>query len=50
VFVVKQGELTRESSRLEATVEKLKKEKEGLEKEIGRQEALRPKVPPDGQK
>ena len=50
VFVVKQGELTREISRLEAGVERLKKEKEALEKQIGRLEAQRPKVPPDGQK
>jgi chromosome segregation ATPase len=50
VFFVKQGELTRESSRLEATVDRLKKEKEALEKEIGRLEAQRPKVLPDVQK
>ena len=50
VFVVKQGELTRETSRLEATVERLKKEKEALEKEIGRQEAQRQKAPPGGDK
>ena len=50
VFVVKQGELTRETSRLETTGDRLKKEKEALEKEIGRLEAQRPKVPPDGQK
>ena len=50
VFVVKQGELTRETSRLEATVERLKKEKEALEKEIGRQEAQRQKTPSEGQK
>ena len=45
VFVVKQSELTRESSRLEATVEQLKTEKEALEKEIGRQEAQSEKAP-----
>jgi DNA repair exonuclease SbcCD ATPase subunit len=50
VFVVKQGELTRETSRLEATVERLKKEREALEKEIGRQEAQRQKAPPGGDK
>ena len=50
VFVVKQGEMTREGSRLEATVERLKTEKEALEKEIGRQEAQRQKTPVEGQK
>ncbi len=45
VFVVKQGELTRDTSRLETTVERLKQEKETLEKEIGRQEAQRQKTP-----
>ena len=50
VFVLKQSELTRETSRLEATVERLKKEKEALEKEIGRQEAQRHKASPIGQK
>lgn len=50
VFVVKQGELTREVSRLEATVERLKKEKEALEKEIGRLEAQRQDTPAEGQK
>lgn len=50
VFIVKQGELTREASRLDATIERLKKEKEALEKEIGRQEAQRQKNPSEGQK
>jgi hypothetical protein len=50
VFVVKQGELTREVSGLDATVEQLKKEKEALEKEIGRQEAQRHQAPVEGQK
>jgi chromosome segregation ATPase len=50
VFVVKQGELTREASRLDATIERLKKEKEALEKEIGRQEAQRQKNPSEDQK
>ena len=50
VFVVKQGELTRETSRMEGTVERLKKEKEALEKEIGRLESQLPKVQPEGQK
>lgn len=48
VFVVKQGELTREASRLEATVERLKKEKELLEKEIGRLEGQRLKSSSSG--
>jgi chromosome segregation ATPase len=50
VFVVKQGELTRESSGIEATIVRLKSEKAALEKEIGRLGAQLPKVPPDGQK
>jgi chromosome segregation ATPase len=50
VFVVQQGELTREISRLEATVERLKKEKEALEKEIGREEAQRQKAPTGDEK
>ena len=50
VFVLKQSELTRETSRLETTVERLKKEKDALEKEIGRQEAQRQKASPVGQK
>ena len=50
VFVVKHGELTREIARLEPTVERLKKEKETLEKEIGKQEAQRLKPATDGQK
>jgi chromosome segregation ATPase len=50
VFVVKQGELTRESSGVEATIVRLKSEKAALEKEIGRLGAQLPKVPPDGQK
>lgn len=50
VFVVKQGELTREVSRLEATIERLKKEKEALEREVGRQEAQRQKNLSEGQK
>ena len=45
VFVVKHGELTRESSRLEGTVEQLETEKEALEKEIGRHEARSEKAP-----
>jgi len=44
VFVVKQGELTREISRLEDTVKQLRAEKEAIEKETGRQEALRVKA------
>ena len=50
VFVVKNGELTREISRSEASVELLKKEKEPLEKEIGRLEAQRQIIPPNGDK
>ena len=50
VFVVKQGELTREIARLEVIAERLKKEKEALEKEIGRQEAQRQKAPAGGDK
>jgi chromosome segregation ATPase len=50
VFVVKHGELTRESSGLEATIVRLKSEKAALEKEVGRLGAQLPKVPPDGQK
>ena len=50
MFVVKKGELTREISRLEASVELLKKEKEPLEKEIGRLEAQRQIIPPNGDK
>ena len=50
VYVVKQGELTREVSRLEATSERLKKEKEVLEKEIGRQEAQLLKNPSEALK
>jgi membrane fusion protein (multidrug efflux system) len=50
VFVVRQGEITREASRLDATIERLKKEKEALEKEIGRQEAQRQKNPAESQK
>jgi chromosome segregation ATPase len=50
VFVVKQGELTRESSGIEATIVRLKSEKAALEKEIGRLGAQLPKVPPDSQK
>jgi chromosome segregation ATPase len=45
----KHGELTREVSRLEASLERLKKEKEALEKEIGRQEAQPLKASPAGQ-
>jgi len=49
-FSAKQGELTREVSGLEATIERLKKEKEALEKEIGRLEAQHQKAPSEGQK
>ena len=45
----KQGELTREISRLESSLERLRKEKEALEKAIGRQEAQQPKVSPASQ-
>ena len=44
-FSAKQGELTREVSGLEATIERLKKEKEALEKELGKLESQKPKVP-----
>ena len=50
VFVVKQDDLTRETSRLEFAVESLKKEKAALQKEIGNLEAQRQKNLPDGQK
>jgi len=50
VLSVRQGEMTRESSRLGAVVERLKMEKDALEKEIGRQEAQRQKIPLDGPK
>ena len=40
----KQGDMTREVSRLETIVEELKKEKDSLEKEIGRLEAQRQKA------
>jgi chromosome segregation ATPase len=46
----KQGELTREVSRLETTVEQLKKEREALEKQLGRQDAQHQKAPTEGQK
>lgn len=45
----KQGELVRESSRLETVIERLKKEKETLEKELGRLEGETPKSPTGGQ-
>lgn len=45
---VKQGELTREVSGLEANIERLKKEKEALEKEVGRMEGQQPKPPSAG--
>ena len=49
VFVVRQGELTRETSRLEATIERLKTEKNALEKENGRQEAQSKNSSTEGQ-
>jgi chromosome segregation ATPase len=45
----KQGELIRESSLFEAQIERLKKEKETLEKELGRLEGETPKSPTGGQ-
>jgi chromosome segregation ATPase len=45
---VKQGELTREVSGLAAAIEQLKKEKEALEKEVGRLEGQKPKPPSEG--
>jgi chromosome segregation ATPase len=44
----KQGDLTREVSGLEATIERLKKEKDALEKEIGQMEGQKPKPPSEG--
>lgn len=48
-LVAKQAELTRDLGRLEAEIEKRRKEKEALEKEIGRLEAQRPKPAPNSQ-
>ena len=45
----KQGELTRESARLEGGIEQLKKEKEALEKELGHLESQQPKPRTGGQ-
>jgi chromosome segregation ATPase len=45
---VRQGELTREVSGLAAAIEQLKKEKEALEKEVGRLEGQKPKPPSEG--
>jgi chromosome segregation ATPase len=47
-FSTKQGELTREAARLESSVEKLKKEREVIEKEIGGLESQRQKAPTGG--
>jgi chromosome segregation ATPase len=47
-FSAKQGELTRAVSALEATIERLNKEKEALEKEIGQMEGQKPKTPASG--
>jgi chromosome segregation ATPase len=44
-FSAKQGELTREVSRLEAIIEGLKKQKEALEKEVGGLEGQKPAQP-----
>jgi len=40
--------LTREVSGLAAAIEQLKKEKEALEKEVGRLEGQKPKPPSEG--
>ena len=45
----KQGEFVREISRLESVIERLKKEKEELEKELGRLEGQQPKSLTGGQ-
>lgn len=45
---VKQGELTRQVSGLETDIERLKKEKEALEKQIGKMESQQPKQPSEG--
>jgi chromosome segregation ATPase len=45
----KQGELVREISRLESVIERLKKDREALEKELGRLEAQQPKPLTSGQ-
>ena len=45
----KQGELVREISRLESLIERLKKEKEALEKDLGRMEGQQPKSLTSGQ-
>jgi chromosome segregation protein len=45
----KQGELVRENSRLESMIERLKKEKEALEKDLGRMEGQQPKSLTGGQ-
>jgi cell division protein FtsB len=45
----KQGDLVRESARLEAEIERLKKAKETLEKEVGQLEGQQPKSPASGQ-
>jgi chromosome segregation ATPase len=45
----KQGELVRESSRLESIIERLKKDKEALEKELGHREGQQPKLLTGGQ-
>ena len=42
----RQGELVRDAARLESVIEGLRKEKDALEKEIGRLEAQRQQQPP----